>query len=45
VKVGLLDRRVVNIAPEHDDCAAIAKETGRSVKSVWAEALARAHES
>ena len=42
VKVGILDGRVVNVAPEHDDCAAVAKATGRSVKSVWAEALARA---
>jgi pyridinium-3,5-bisthiocarboxylic acid mononucleotide nickel chelatase len=42
VKVGLLDGRVVNLAPEHDDCAALARSTGRSVKSVWAEALARA---
>jgi uncharacterized protein (TIGR00299 family) protein len=42
VKVGMLDGRVVNVAPEHDDCAAVAKATGRSVKSVWAEALARA---
>jgi pyridinium-3,5-bisthiocarboxylic acid mononucleotide nickel chelatase len=44
VKVGILDGRVVNVAPEHDDCAALAKATGRAVKSVWAEALARAHE-
>jgi hypothetical protein len=44
VKVGLLDGRVVNLAPEHDDCAALARSTGRSVKSVWAEALARAQE-
>lgn len=44
VKVGLLDGRVVNIAPEHDDCTALAKSTGRAVKSIWAEALARAHE-
>jgi uncharacterized protein (TIGR00299 family) protein len=43
VKVGVLDGRVVNVAPEHGDCAAVAKATGRSVKSVWAEALARAH--
>ena len=42
VKVGLLDGRVVNLAPEHDDCAALARSAGRSVKSVWAEALARA---
>jgi pyridinium-3,5-bisthiocarboxylic acid mononucleotide nickel chelatase len=44
VKVGLLDGRVVNVAPEHDDCAALAKSTGRAVKSIWAEALARAQE-
>jgi hypothetical protein len=42
VKVGLLGGRVVNLAPEHDDCAALARATGRSVQSVWAEALARA---
>jgi uncharacterized protein (TIGR00299 family) protein len=45
VKVGMLDGRVVNVAPEHDDCAALAKATGRAVKSIWAEALARAHET
>ena len=44
VKVGLLDGSVVNFAPEHDDCAAVARRTGRPVKSVWAEALARAQE-
>jgi len=44
VKVGLLDGHVVNIAPEHDDCAAVAARTGRSVKSVWAAALAAAQE-
>lgn len=42
VKVGLLDGRVVNLAPEHDDCAAVARRSGRPVKSIWAEALARA---
>jgi pyridinium-3,5-bisthiocarboxylic acid mononucleotide nickel chelatase len=45
IKVGVLDGRVVNVAPEHDDCAAVAKASGRSVKSVWAEALARAQDS
>jgi pyridinium-3,5-bisthiocarboxylic acid mononucleotide nickel chelatase len=44
VKVGRLDGRVVNVAPEHDDCAALARRTGRSVKSVWAMALAAAQE-
>jgi uncharacterized protein (TIGR00299 family) protein len=43
VKVGLLDGRIINLAPEHADCAALARSTGRSVKSVWAEALAHAH--
>lgn len=42
VKLGLLDGRVVNVAPEHDDCAAVAARCGRPVKSIWAEALARA---
>jgi len=44
IKVGLLDGRVVNVSPEHDDCSALAKETGRAVKSIWAEALALAYE-
>lgn len=42
VKIGLLEGRVVNVAPEHDDCAALARATGRTVQSVWAEALTRA---
>jgi uncharacterized protein (DUF111 family) len=44
IKVALLEGRVVNVAPEHDDCAALARSTGRAVKSIWAEALALAHE-
>jgi uncharacterized protein (TIGR00299 family) protein len=44
VKIGLLGGRVVNIAPEHDDCADIAARTGRPVKSVWADAIAAAAE-
>lgn len=44
VKLGLLEGRVVNVAPEHDDCAALAHETGTPVKSVWAAALAAARE-
>ncbi len=42
IKVGVLDGRVVNVAPEHDDCAAVAAATGRSVKQIWAEALGEA---
>jgi uncharacterized protein (DUF111 family) len=41
VKVGLLDGVVVNVAPEHDDCLAVARATGKPVKVVWAEALTR----
>lgn len=40
IKVGVLDSRVVNVAPEHDDCVEVASTTGRPVKQVWAEALA-----
>jgi pyridinium-3,5-bisthiocarboxylic acid mononucleotide nickel chelatase len=42
VKIGMLAGDVVNIAPEHDDCAAVAAATGRPVKQIWAEALAAA---
>jgi uncharacterized protein (TIGR00299 family) protein len=42
VKIGRLDGDVVNMAPEHDDCAAIAARTGQPVKLVWAAALAAA---
>jgi hypothetical protein len=44
VKVGKLDGRIVNVAPEHDDCAAAARELGASVKSVWAEAMGAARQ-
>jgi uncharacterized protein (TIGR00299 family) protein len=44
VKVGRLDGRVVNLAPEHADCERAARITGAPVKSVWARALAAAHE-
>jgi uncharacterized protein (TIGR00299 family) protein len=44
VKLGRLNGRVVNVAPEHDDCAAVARRLGRPVKSVWAAALAAAQE-
>lgn len=42
VKVGILQGRVVNVAPEHDDCMEVAAATGRPVKQVWAAALAAA---
>jgi pyridinium-3,5-bisthiocarboxylic acid mononucleotide nickel chelatase len=40
VKIGRLDGEVINVAPEHDDCAAVAARKGLSVKSVWAAAFA-----
>jgi uncharacterized protein (TIGR00299 family) protein len=45
IKVGRLDGRVVNLAPEHADCERAARITHTSVKSVWARALAAAHET
>lgn len=42
VKIGLREGRVLNVAPEHDDCAAVAAASGRPVKQIWAEALAAA---
>jgi pyridinium-3,5-bisthiocarboxylic acid mononucleotide nickel chelatase len=44
VKIGRLDGRIVNVAPEHDDCATVARQTGAPVKSVWTAALAAARE-
>ena len=32
VKIGRLDGRVVNVAPEHDDCASVASRTATSTK-------------
>jgi pyridinium-3,5-bisthiocarboxylic acid mononucleotide nickel chelatase len=43
IKAASLDGRIVNAAPEHDDCAAVARRTGRPVKQVWAAALAAAN--
>jgi uncharacterized protein (TIGR00299 family) protein len=42
VKVGKIDDAVINVAPEHDDCSAVAERTGLPVKTVWAQALAAA---
>jgi hypothetical protein len=44
VKLGLMEGRVVNVAPEHDDCAGAAAGTGAAVQSIWAAALAAARE-
>jgi pyridinium-3,5-bisthiocarboxylic acid mononucleotide nickel chelatase len=44
VKVGRLDGRIVNMAPEHADCERAARRAGAPVKVVWARALAAAQE-
>ena len=44
VKVGTLNGSTLSVAPEHDDCAAVAAATGRSVASVWSAALSAAQE-
>lgn len=42
VKLGFLDGEIVNVKPEHRDCVRVAEVTGRSVKSVWVQALGAA---
>ncbi len=42
IKLGRLDGAVVNVSPEHDDCAQAAHASGRTTKEVWADALAAA---
>ncbi len=44
VKVGRLAGKIVNLAPEHADCERAARILGEPVKTVWARALAAAHE-
>lgn len=45
VKVSKAGGRVVGLAPEYADCVAIARETRRPLKDVYAEAAAAARES
>jgi uncharacterized protein (DUF111 family) len=45
VKIGGLDVEVVKLAPEHADCERAARISGAAVKTVWARALAAAHEA
>lgn len=45
VKIGRLDGEVLNVAPEHDDCAALARRLGLPVKNVWMAAMTAAGES
>ncbi|MCL4516198.1 MAG: nickel pincer cofactor biosynthesis protein LarC [Firmicutes bacterium] len=38
VKIGMLGERVVNIAPEYEDCRRSAERSGRPLKEIYAEA-------
>jgi pyridinium-3,5-bisthiocarboxylic acid mononucleotide nickel chelatase len=44
VKIGSLNGRALRVAPEHDDCAAVAAETGEPASAIWNAALAAAQE-
>jgi pyridinium-3,5-bisthiocarboxylic acid mononucleotide nickel chelatase len=44
IKVARLDGRVVNVAPEHADCAEAARITGAPLKTMWARAMAAAQD-
>ncbi|MGZ4201900.1 MAG: nickel pincer cofactor biosynthesis protein LarC [Thermoleophilaceae bacterium] len=39
VKIGSLNGRALRLAPEHDDCAAVAAATGEPASAVWSAAL------
>ena len=43
VKVASLGGRVVNVAPEFEDCASLARASGQPLKTILAAALAAAH--
>src|SRR3954447_6659290 len=45
IKVGRLDGEIVNLAPEHADCERAARISSQPVKSIWAQALAKAYET
>lgn len=43
IKVGRLDGKIVNLAPEHADCERVARILDEPVKVVWARAMSEAH--
>lgn len=44
IKYGKLDGRVVNIAPEFEDCANLSAVTGIPIKAIWQQAMQKALE-
>ncbi len=44
VKIGYLDHRIASIAPEYEDCARIAKESGIPIKEIFELAKEKAKE-
>jgi len=44
VKIGRLNGEVVNIAPEYEDCARLAREKRVPAKAVWEAAREAAEE-
>ena len=44
MKIGSLNGRALRVAPEHDDCAAVAAATGEPASAVWSAALAAVRE-
>ncbi len=44
VKVGLLDGKVVTLAPEYEDCAKLAREAGVPAREIYEEAVHLARE-
>jgi uncharacterized protein (DUF111 family) len=45
VKVSRLGDRIVNVAPEYEDCRALAKRMSLAVKDVYAQAVAAFYDS
>lgn len=45
VKIGLLNGEAVTVAPEFEDCAALAQSTGACLKNIHAAAVQAAYDS
>ena len=42
IKYGKLDGKIINTAPEFEDCSRLATLTGRPIKQIWQEAIKHA---